>query len=67
MHVMLMEKPGQKLKYTEVKKPSPKPNEVLIKDICLKNYLSRKLIHKNFNPIFIVFIGVLFTSNPWCY
>lgn len=31
MHAMLMEKPGQKLKYTEVKKPSPKPNEVLIK------------------------------------
>lgn len=28
-----------------------------------KNYLSRKLIHKNFNPIFIVFIGVLFALS----
>lgn len=31
MRAMLMEKPGQTLKYTEVAKPSPKPNEVLIK------------------------------------
>lgn len=31
MRAMLMEKPGQKLKYIEVEKPSPKPNEVLIK------------------------------------
>lgn len=29
----------------------------------LKSYLSRKLIHKNFNPIFIVFIGVLFALS----
>lgn len=29
----------------------------------LKNYLSRKLIHKNFNPIFIVFIGILFAFS----
>lgn len=31
MRAMLMEKPGQKLKYTEVAKPSPKSNEILIK------------------------------------
>lgn len=29
----------------------------------LKSYLSRKFIHKNFNPIFIIFIGVLFALS----
>src|SRR5271156_796536 len=31
MRAMLMEKPRQKLKYTEVENPIPKPNEILIK------------------------------------
>lgn len=31
MHAMIMEKPNQKLAYKEVKKPSPGPDEVLIK------------------------------------
>ncbi|EHL30435.1 HoxN/HupN/NixA family nickel/cobalt transporter [Legionella drancourtii] len=29
----------------------------------LKNYLSKKLIHKNFNPIFIILIGILFAFS----
>lgn len=31
MHAMLMEQSGQKLKYTQVEKPQPRQNEVLIK------------------------------------
>ncbi|MCL9684957.1 zinc-dependent alcohol dehydrogenase family protein [Legionella maioricensis] len=31
MHAMLMEQSGQKLTYTQVEKPQPQPNEVLIK------------------------------------
>ena len=29
----------------------------------LKNYLSKKLITKKFNPVFIIFIGVLFAFS----
>ncbi|MDR3491385.1 MAG: zinc-dependent alcohol dehydrogenase family protein [Gammaproteobacteria bacterium] len=35
MHAMLMEKPQQQLKYVEVAKPTPNPNQILIKvSVC---------------------------------